>query len=111
MNGANPRGERPVAEGFEELPRVIGRRILRVEDGPLLRGAGQFLDDLSPVGTLHLAFVRSIHAHANVLGVDVFGARAAPGVALAFGPDELRDAPPLTPQLVRAGAEIGRAHV
>jgi aerobic carbon-monoxide dehydrogenase large subunit len=106
MDGANARGERAVTEGFEELPRVIGRRLLRVEDGPLLRGEGMFLDDLSPAGTLHLAFVRSIHAHAKVVRVDLAEARSIPEVALAFGPDELSDVPPLTPRLVRAGAAI-----
>ncbi len=85
---------------------MIGRRVLRVEDGPLLRGEGVFLDDLTPAGTLHLAFVRSVHAHAAVSGVELAEARAAPGVALAFGPDELRDVPPLTPQVARPGAAV-----
>jgi carbon-monoxide dehydrogenase large subunit len=105
VNGRKP-GEPPVSERFAELPRVIGRRVLRVEDGPLLRGEARFLDDLCPAGTLHLAFVRSIHAHAEVLGVDLSEAQDAPGVALAFGPEELRDVPPLTPKLVRTGAAV-----
>ena len=85
---------------------MIGRRVLRVEDAPLLRGEAKFLDDLSPAGTLQLGFVRSIHAHARVLHVDLAPARSAPGVALAFGPDELLDVPALTPKLEREGAAV-----
>ena len=106
MNESKLGDERPVSERFEELPRVIGRRVLRVEDGPLVRGEGMFLDDMCPTGTLHLAFARSIHAHAEVLGVDLAAARGEAGVALVFGPDDLRDVPPLTPQLSRPGAAV-----
>jgi carbon-monoxide dehydrogenase large subunit len=37
----------------------IGRRLRRLEDGRLLRGAGRFADDLQPDGCLHVAFLRS----------------------------------------------------
>ncbi len=76
----------------------------RVEDDALLRGAARFLDDLTPDGTLHLAFARSSYAHAQIDGVDVSGAAAMPGVELAFGPDDLGGVPPLVPELARPGA-------
>lgn len=47
----------------------------------LLRGRGCYLDDVqTPRGTLHLAFVRSPHARARVLSLDVESARSVPGV-------------------------------
>ena len=58
-----------------------GRDVRRLEDADLLRGAGRFADDL-PVrrDTLHAAILRSPHAHADILSVDVEGALALPGV-------------------------------
>jgi aerobic carbon-monoxide dehydrogenase large subunit len=84
-------------------PTQIGRRVPRVEDAALLVGAGRFLDDLSPAGTLELAFVRSEHAHAAVRRVDIVAAAAAPGVELAVGPADLGVAP-IVPEMARAGA-------
>jgi CO/xanthine dehydrogenase Mo-binding subunit len=39
--------------------RYIGRRHPRVEDRPLVRGAGRFVDDLNPPGLVEAAFLRS----------------------------------------------------
>jgi carbon-monoxide dehydrogenase large subunit len=58
----------------------IGRPMKRREDPRLLMGAGRYVDDLSPERCLHAVFVRSPHAHARILGVEVEAARRAPGV-------------------------------
>ena len=42
----------------------IGKPVARIEDRPLLTGAGRFVDDLRFPGMLQAAFVRSPHAHA-----------------------------------------------
>ena len=57
----------------------VGQRMLRVEDPPLLRGRGTFIDDL-PVksGTLHAAILRSPHPHADIVSIDI---RARAGAA------------------------------
>jgi len=55
--------------------------VKRIEDGPLLRGRGRFVDDRRPPRLLHLAFVRSPHAAARLLAVDAAAARSARGVA------------------------------
>jgi carbon-monoxide dehydrogenase large subunit len=83
---------------------VIGARVRRREDRPLLTGRACFLDDLAPPGTLDLAFARSTHGHARLHGVDLDAAARIPGVALAFGAQEMA-CPPLTPDLARPGAE------
>lgn len=54
-------------------------------DERLIRGEGCFSDDLVLPGQLrarqlHACFVRSPHAHARILGVDIEAARALPGV-------------------------------
>lgn len=52
----------------------------RVEDDALTRGAGRFADDIHLPGEAHACFVRSPHAFARILSVDVEAARSAPGV-------------------------------
>ena len=59
---------------------IIGQPVKRIEDLPLLRGRGRFLDDLQIPGLLHAAFVRSPHAHALIRSIDVSPALRAPGV-------------------------------
>lgn len=61
-------------------PTTLLRGVRPAEQLRLLRGQGRYLDDLEPAGTLHLAFVRSQHAHARIVGIDTSAAEAAPGV-------------------------------
>jgi 2-furoyl-CoA dehydrogenase large subunit len=73
----------------ESRQAYVGQRVLRVENPALLRGRGQFIDDL-PVkaGTLHAAILRSPHAHAEIVSIDTAGALACPGVrAVVTGQD------------------------
>ena len=58
----------------------VGQSIPRKEDARLVRGKGRFVDDIKMLGMLHLVFVRSPYAHANVTSVDVTDAEALPGV-------------------------------
>jgi carbon-monoxide dehydrogenase large subunit len=60
--------------------RYIGRPMKRREDPRLLTGAGRYVDDLAPPGCLHVAFVRSPHAHARIVRLDPGPARSKPGV-------------------------------
>src|SRR3954471_12197707 len=60
----------------------VGRSVERVEDAALLTGYGRYIDDLGvKPGTLHAAILRSPHAHADILSLDVEAARSLPGVA------------------------------
>src|SRR5262245_51944634 len=68
---------------------MIGARIPRNEDPRLLRGLGRFLDDINPAGILRAAGLRSPHAHARILSVDVSRARKLPGVHLVLTAAEL----------------------
>src|SRR5438067_7791429 len=58
----------------------IGESIKRKEDARFLRGRGNYLDDISLPGMLHMAILRSPHAHARILSVDTSAASAVPGV-------------------------------
>ena len=70
----------------------IGDSVKRREDARLVRGAGQYADDLDFPGAAHIAMTRSPHAHARVLRVDASKARAVPGVlAVWSGADAAAD--------------------
>src|SRR6266851_9099811 len=58
----------------------IGESIKRKEDARFLRGQGNYLDDISLPGMLHMAILRSPHAHARIRSVDGSAAAAVPGV-------------------------------
>ena len=58
----------------------IGESIKRKEDGRFIRGKGNYLDDIELPGMLHMAILRSPHAHARVKSVDTAAASAMPGV-------------------------------
>ena len=62
------------------MARQIGLSVERLEDPALLRGQMKYLDDLELPGQLHVAFLRSEHAHARITRLDVSRARALPGV-------------------------------
>jgi carbon-monoxide dehydrogenase large subunit len=78
----------------------------RVEDAPLLRGQGRFVDDLDIPGALHVAFLRSPVAHGRLKSIDAQVAKAMPGVRAVLTFADLR--PLLTgdriPQALPSGA-------
>jgi len=70
----------------------IGQAIPRREDDRLLTGQGLFADDLTFAEELHLAFVRSPHAHARIKSIDAAEAKARNGVCAVFtGADLVAD--------------------
>jgi CO/xanthine dehydrogenase Mo-binding subunit len=58
----------------------IGLSILRPDAPEKVTGAVPYVADLSPRGLLHAKLLRSPHAHARILKIDVSRARALPGV-------------------------------
>ena len=68
--------------------RMVGEKVLRVEDPRLVTGNGRYLDDLGH-DALEVAFVRSPHAHARVLDVDVTGALDVEGLVAIYTYEDL----------------------
>jgi carbon-monoxide dehydrogenase large subunit len=68
---------------------ILGNPVRRVEDPRLLRGEAEFVEDLTPLGTAHLVFVRSSMAHARLTTVDTAAAATIPGVVLVATHDTL----------------------
>jgi carbon-monoxide dehydrogenase large subunit len=70
---------------MRSVPRIIGgtkhigMRRKRVEDPLLLMGKAQFVPDIKLEGMLEVAFLRSSHAHAEIVRVNLDKARKHPG--------------------------------
>src|SRR6266550_2483923 len=58
----------------------IGLSILRPDAPDKVTGQVQYVADLNPRGLLHAKLLRSPHAHAKIVRIDVSRARAYPGV-------------------------------
>jgi carbon-monoxide dehydrogenase large subunit len=70
----------------------IGRPMPRFEDLRLVRGAGNYTDDVSVPGQSYAVLVRAPHAHARILAIDTAAARRHPGVlAVLTGDDYVAD--------------------
>jgi carbon-monoxide dehydrogenase large subunit len=58
----------------------IGEPVRRVEDERFLTGRGRYVDDIQLQGQVAAVFVRSPHAHADIIAIDRAAAADAPGV-------------------------------
>ncbi len=63
---------------------ALGQGIPRTEDPRLLRGGGRYIDDMVLPGMTIGYVLRSPHAHARIVSIDVTAAKAAPGVVLVL---------------------------
>lgn len=79
--------------------RLVGTGVDRREDERLLTGRAEFTDDSDRPGTVHLAFVRSEQAHADLVDIDTADALALDGVRAAYtwADIEHSDAPGVIP--------------
>lgn len=92
--------------------RVIGARIKRNEDVPLITGRATFVDDLHLPDTLHLTFVRSPLAHAKVLSIDASRAAALTGVVdVLTGQETKALSAPLPTSMTIPGLRVPEHHL
>ncbi len=68
--------------------KSIGEPIARVEDARLVTGQGRYADDLMP-GALEMAVLRSPHAHARIVDIDLEAVLDLPGVHAVYTYDDL----------------------
>ncbi len=66
------------------MSKYVGQRIKRTEDPRLIKGLAHYVDDIKLPDTLHVAFVRSVYAHARISNVDISEALKAPGVIAIY---------------------------
>ena len=90
-----------------EAAKEIGRDRRRKEDQRLITGRTRWTDNIQLPGMLHLAMVRSPHAHATITNVDKSAAEASENVVLVITGKDVADeqgglpnAWPITPDQV-----------
>ena len=71
---------------------IIGTRLLRREDPPLLTGESKFTNDLNIPGALHLSVLRSPFAHAKIKSINVSAALKIAGVVAVYTGKDLQSA-------------------
>ncbi len=63
---------------------AVGQSVRREEDPRLLTGRGEYLGDVNLLNQAHGYVLRSPHAHAKIVSIDISAAEAAPGVLAVF---------------------------
>ncbi len=87
--------------------RYVGQPLRRREDFKLLTGKGRYVDDIKLQGLLHMAVLRSSHAHADIKYIDITKAAAAPGVRLVLsGKDLVGKIGPIMPNWIIPGTRV-----
>src|SRR6266850_5128249 len=73
------------------MSKYVGKRVKRTEDPRLIKGLAHYVDDIRLPDTLHVAFVRSVYAHARIKNIDTAEALKAPGVVAIYTGKDLAD--------------------
>jgi aerobic carbon-monoxide dehydrogenase large subunit len=75
----------------------VGSPVERIEDPRLLKGRGQYVDDLTRDGLLHAVILRSAAAHGRIRAIDTAAARARGGVVAVITAAEIGASVPTIP--------------
>src|SRR5436309_327995 len=82
------------------VTRWFGASVQRTEDPRLLRGKGNYVDDIDLPDMLHAAVLRSPHAQARIISIDASAARELPGVHLVLTATDLGEVLEPSPLLI-----------
>jgi aerobic carbon-monoxide dehydrogenase large subunit len=87
--------------------KYVGQPLRRREDFKFITGKGRYTDDIKVPGMLHMAVLRSPHAHAIINQVGLSAANAAPGVRLALsGADLAGKIGDIVPNWIMPGTKV-----
>jgi len=71
------------------MTSLVGSRVERKEDKKFLTGKGRYTSDINLVHQTYACFVRSPHARAKIVKIDIEKALKAPGVVKVFTGDDI----------------------
>jgi aerobic carbon-monoxide dehydrogenase large subunit len=89
------RADELTAEQLALQKFAVGQSVPRKEDPMLLRGKGQYTDDVSLPGQAYAVMIRSQNAHGVIRGIDTEAARKMPGVLGVYTAADLQGYGPL----------------
>ncbi|PSQ15318.1 carbon monoxide dehydrogenase [Halobacteriales archaeon QS_8_69_26] len=78
-------------EAAPESESFTGQSVRRFEDRRILTGEAEYIHDKAPEGTLELALVRSVHAHAEIESIDTAKAEDHPDCELVLTAEDLKE--------------------
>jgi 2-furoyl-CoA dehydrogenase large subunit len=91
-----------MVDPYRPFPQIEGR----IEDPRLLLGRGRYIDDLPLTPkTLHAALVRSPHAHARIVSIEISAAVAVQGVVAVYTGSDLKKVLDAFPSIVRGAPD------
>jgi len=73
------------------VSKLVGAKVKRREDPNLIRGLGEYVDDVKLPAMLQAAILRTPHAHARIRAIDTDTARRLAGVVAVFTGAELKE--------------------
>lgn len=73
------------------VSKLVGAKIKRREDPRLIRGLGQYVDDIKLPDTCHVAISRSPYPHAKIKSLETAAARQHPGVVAVVTGSDIKD--------------------
>lgn len=79
-------------EALATMKFGVGQAVKRAEDPRLVRGEGQYTDDVNLKGQAYCAMVRSTQAHGVIKGIDISAAKDMPGVLAIYTGEDLQKA-------------------
>lgn len=90
MSSTTPSEETDVEAQIDDQ-RLVGSEMKRVEDRDILTGDAEYVHDIAPPGTLHMALVRSVHPHATITEIDTSEAEEHPDCRLVLTAADLKE--------------------
>jgi carbon-monoxide dehydrogenase large subunit len=72
------------------MAKDVGKAIKRVEDPRFIQGRGKYVANLKLPDLVHVAILRSPHAHAKIKSINAEAAKALPGVVGVFTGEDLK---------------------
>lgn len=83
---------------------MIGKSVIRKEDDRLLRGKGLFVDDVQRPNMLHAVFLRSVHPHARIRGINRDAILAQSGIVAVLTANDWPELTHILPELLEPGS-------
>ncbi|MEY7850074.1 xanthine dehydrogenase family protein molybdopterin-binding subunit [Natrarchaeobius sp. A-rgal3] len=90
MSRSQPTETDAETESVSETQSFTGQGLPRVEDHRILTGEAEYIHDVTPENCLHMALVRSMHAHAEIVDIDTSEAEDHPGCELVLTAEDLK---------------------
>ncbi|TYT62724.1 xanthine dehydrogenase family protein molybdopterin-binding subunit [Natrialba swarupiae] len=79
------------ADAESESESFTGTGLPRVEDHRILTGEAEYIHDVTPESCLHMALVRSMHAHAEIVDIDTSEAEDHPECELVLTAEDVKE--------------------